>query len=77
MRIRILKPDLTILGEVRNIGDIVNDPDPNECANLAADGRAEYLTDDENVTQDAKDALSVEPAAESSSSSSSSSSHPE
>ncbi len=55
MRIKILKPGLTILGEVREVGAIVNDGDPNECHNLVSDGRASYLSPEEDAAEQAKE----------------------
>ncbi len=64
MRIKILKPELTILGAVRKVGDIVNDPDPNESRNLVADGRAEYLSPEEDLAEQEKEDLAAAQAAE-------------
>lgn len=55
MRIRILKPNLTVLDKARAVGEVVNDPDPNECHNLVTDGRAEYLTAEEDAAEQEKD----------------------
>ncbi len=62
MRIKILKPGLTILGEVREVGAIVNDGDPNECHNLVSDGRAAYLSTEEDAAEQAKDEAPVKPS---------------
>ena len=63
MRIKILKPNLTILGKVADVGAIVNDPDPNEARNLVADGRAEYLSAEDDATEQAKEDAAAEIAA--------------
>lgn len=63
MRIKILKPNLTILGKVREVGEIVNDEDPNECRNLVVDGRAIFLTPEEEEVEDFKQ-LAAEESAE-------------
>lgn len=55
MRIRILKPNLTVLARVREVGEIVNDPSLAECHNLILDGRAQALTDEENAAEEAKE----------------------
>lgn len=55
MRIKILKPNLTVLEKVREVGDIVNDPNPNECHNLVTDGRAEYLSPEEDAAEQEKE----------------------
>ncbi len=55
MRIKILKPGLTVLEKAQEVGAIVNDPNPNECANLVRDGRAEYLSPEEDAAEQAKE----------------------
>lgn len=55
MRIRILKSDLVILEKVQPVGAIVNDPNPDECANLVRDGRAEYLSAEDDAAEQAKE----------------------
>lgn len=60
MHIKILKPGLTVLGEVREVGTIVDDPNPDECRNLVADGRAEYVP----LESDSPAAPFVEPTEE-------------
>ncbi len=63
MRIKILKPGLTVLEKSQEVGAIVNDPDPNECANLVRDGRAEYLSPEEDAAEQAKEDAASEKAA--------------
>jgi len=55
MRIKILKPGLTVLEKVQEVGAIVNDPNPNECHNLVMDGRAEYLSPEDDAAEQAKE----------------------
>lgn len=62
-RIKILKPNLTVLGKVREVGEIVNDPDPNECHNLVGDSRASYISDKEDAAEQAKEDAEAEAAA--------------
>lgn len=60
MRIKILKPGLTVLGKIQEVGAIVNDPDPNECRNLVADGRAQFLSPEADAAEQAKEDAEAE-----------------